>query len=150
MITEEKKVSDMRKMINEFKFIVEQIEKKDFTVINNVNVKIESSDEMDLELNDEEKQKITKLIDDFHVEVSDIVDFEDFIIYENSVKLSGSITQYKLKFMFSSGDDAGLFLNNIATIKMTPEVSETIEKLTNFTNKFNDVTEDLIRRRKEN
>jgi hypothetical protein len=144
------RVLEMRNMINKFKSIMEQEEKNEITVINNVDVKINSSDKMDLNLSDEEKNKITQLIDSFHSEVSNIVDFTDLVIYSNSTKLTGVIPQINVHFTFSSGDDEGLFLTNINTLKISPDIMEVIQKLMKFQEKYKDTTEFLIRNRKEN
>lgn len=151
MIISDPQTKKMREMLNHFASLIkEQNEKEQITTINSVDVKIMSTDDLDLELKDDEKNQITQLIDQFHQEVSNIVEFDSLLIYENSTKLSGVIPQLNIKFVFSSGDDEGLFLTNISTLKINQEISEMINKLMDFQEKYVEITENLIRNRKEN
>ncbi len=125
-------------------------EKKDFKVINNVEVVIQSTDPADTEISDEESGKISQLIDDFRSEVSEIVDFGKLIFYGESAKLDGVIGNIKLGFTLSTGDDEGLFLSNTSLLKMSDDVTQTIEKLKKFQYKFMSVINDLISARKQN
>lgn len=125
-------------------------EGEDIAVINNVEVEIRSEDNMDLKLNDEEKTLISKLIDDFKSEVSELVDFGKLLIYSNSVKLDGKITQKNIEFTLSTGDDNGVYLSNMSMLKIDDETMETLTKLKNFEEKFSGSINDLIVNRKDN
>jgi len=125
-------------------------EREDMTVINNVEVEINSEDSIDLTINDNEKALISKLIDDFKAEVSELVDFGKLQIYPNSVKLDGKITQNNIEFTLSTGDDNGVYLSNASMLKIDDETMETLRKLKNFEVKFSGSINDLIVNRKDN
>ena len=125
-------------------------QEKGFTVINNVQVYVDSADDMDLEINVEEKGKISQLIDDFHSEVSELAELNRLTIYADSAKLDGQITDVNLGFTLCTGDDSGLFLSNTAMIKMDENVMLTINKLKKFEYKFSSVINELIMARKQN
>ena len=125
-------------------------EKKDFIVINNVEVVISSSDEMDFQLSDEEKGKISQVIDDFRTEITEMVDFGKLQIYNNSAKLNGILNQYNINFVLSAGDDQGVFIGNSSLVKITREVLELLSKMENFGYKFNSTIDDVISNRKQN
>ena len=127
-------------------------EGSDFAVINNVDVKIHSEDPEDLNLANEEKGKISQLIDDFRKEVSNLVNFTDLNIYENSAKLTGTISDLNIGFSLSAGDDNGVYLNvnrSNAMLKIDATSLDIINKLTKFQSKYTSVINDLLVNRKE-
>jgi hypothetical protein len=121
----------------------------DLNVINNVEVKIHSDDQQDLTLKDEEKGKISQLIDDFRQEVSETVDFGSFDIYDNSGKLNGKLGNNGVDFVLSGGDDQGIYIT-ASMLKIDDDTLGTINKLRVFENKFMAIVNDLIINRKEN
>lgn len=125
-------------------------EGKDFTIINNVEVVLNSTDELDHELKDEEKTKISQLIDDFREEVSEIAEFGKLQIYPDSAKLDGNIGEENIGFMLSAGDDSGMFLTNSSMLRFNDENRDFINKLETFQVKFNDVLNEIIANRQQN
>lgn len=125
-------------------------EKSDFAVINNVEVAINSTDRADLQLTDEEKGKISQLIDDFRSEVSEIAEFGRLNIYSDSAKLDGNIKEVNLGFTISAGDDNGIFLSNSAMLQINDNSMGYIDKLKKFQIKFNDVMGEIIANRQQN
>ena len=126
-------------------------ENKDFTVINDVEVKIHSSDSADLEITDEEKTAISSLIDNFHQQVAEMVEFtEGFNITNEQVRLDGRITDKDISFVFIAGDDeAGVYVN-ADMLKLDQEVITTIQKLEKFNHTFSDSMNELVLNRKHN
>ena len=122
---------------------------EDINVINGVDVVIQSEDQMDLTLNDDEKNKISQLIDDFRSEISEVAEFDKLQIYSNSVKLSGSINGLSLDFTFSSGDDIGLYITS-SLLKIDDSSLVVINNLKTFENKFSDVFNSILSVRKGN
>lgn len=129
---------------------VSNTEDKDITVVNNVEIVMNSSDEMDLQLNDEEKGKVSQIIDDFRSEISELVDFGKLQIYNNSAKLDGILNQFNLNFVLSAGDDQGVFISNTSLLKITKEILEILSRLEDFSYKFHNTIGDLISNRKQN
>jgi len=59
-----------------------QDQKTEYIVVNNVEVKLHSSDQADLEISEEEKSGLSQLIDNFRTQVTEIAEFEEgFNIY---------------------------------------------------------------------
>lgn len=125
-------------------------EKGDFAVINNVEVVINSTDKADLTLQDEEKGKISQLIDDFRTEVSEIAEFGKLNIYDDSAKLDGNIKDVNLGFTISAGDDNGVFLSNTSMVQLNDNTMEFINKLKRYQAKFNNVMGEIIGNRQQN
>lgn len=125
-------------------------EKKDFTIVNNVEVRFNSTDSTDLQLKDDEKTKISGLIDAFRTEVSELTEFGKLNVYPDSVKLEGRIGNLNLDFMLSAGDDNGTYLSNTSLLKLTPEIMDMLNKLKKFEAKFTDEMNNLILTRRQN
>lgn len=123
---------------------------KNIENINGVDVYIDSTDEMDLEINQDEKSKISQLIDDFKKDVSELNEDMRITIQPNSFKLEGRIITNNLEFVFSAGTDSGLDITNTSMLKINDNVLETIKKLKLYLNKFNSVAEEILAYRNEN
>jgi sporulation protein YlmC with PRC-barrel domain len=119
-------------------------EQKDMAVINNVDIETHSEDPEDLMLQDEEKKKLSQLIDDFRVEVSEIAELDTLHIYPNSAVLNGIISDIGLNFSFTTGDDTGLYIGGSTLIKVEDELLITINKLKTFQLKFSNTINDLL------
>jgi len=118
-------------------------EKQDIAVINDVNIQIHSEDPEDLQLSDEEKGKISQLIDDFRTEVSETVDFGTFNIYPTSAKLDGRISDVGLDFQLSTGDDVGFYIKG-SMLKIDDTSLDIINKLKVFEAKYSNIINTLL------
>lgn len=124
--------------------------KDDILVINDVEVKLLSSDDADLKLTDEQKSTISSTIDNFRQQVSQTADLEPgFTVGVEQIRLDGYISDVDLNFVLISGNDSGLYLN-ADMLKVEDDVVETIDKLKKFEQQFSDGMEPLIRYRKNN
>lgn len=122
----------------------------DVTVINDVDVKLVSSDTVDLELTEEQKNIISGLIDSFREQVSQIAELKPgFTFNETQIRLDGSITDLDINFVFIVGDEGGLYLN-ADMLLIDNDVMTTITKLSKFELTFRDTIEPLLRERKTN
>lgn len=122
----------------------------DITVINNVDIKLVSSDTVDLELTEEQKNTISGLIDSFREQVSQIAELKPgFTFNETQIRLDGSITDLDINFVFIVGDEGGLYLN-ADMLLIDNDVMTTITKLSKFELTFRDTIEPLLRERKTN
>lgn len=122
----------------------------DVTVINDVDVKLVSSDTVDLELTEDQKNTISGLIDSFREQVSQIADLKPgFTFNETQIRLDGSITDLDINFVFIVGDEGGLYLN-ADMLLIDNDVMTTITKLSKFELTFRDTIEPLLRERKTN
>lgn len=122
----------------------------DITVINDVDIKLVSSDTVDLELTEEQKNTISGLIDSFREQVSQIAELKPgFTFNETQIRLDGSITDLDINFVFIVGDEGGLYLN-ADMLLIDNDVMTTITKLSKFELTFRDTIEPLLRERKTN
>ncbi len=148
----------IKKMLNTLRTISENTtasktlnEEKINTLVigNNVEVKIHSDDQQDLKIGDEEKNSLNQLIENFKTQVYELATFEEgFNIYQNSVRLDGSIDN-DLTFVFIAGQDRGLYIN-ANMLKLDNEMAQIIDKLSKFQHTFEDVVNELIETRKYN
>jgi hypothetical protein len=74
-------------------------------------------------------------MDEFVEEVSDLVDFETLNVYKNSVEWSGKLIDEDLEFIFTIGEDSGIYING-EMIKVDSEFLTMINKLQQFYQKF--------------
>lgn len=131
-------------------FINEQTvepEKDEVSNINDVDVRIISSDR-NFEIDDNDKNELSTLIDSFREQVSQIADLNPGItIKEDQIRLDGEYANYDLKFVYIGGLDSGVyFTTNMC--KLDSELMLFIDKLHKFEETFKDVIEPLIRERK--
>jgi hypothetical protein len=124
--------------------------KDDITVINDVDVKIISSDEMDMKISEEDKTSISGLIDNFKSQVSNLVDFEPGItITKEQIRLDGSITDQDINFVFIAGEENGVYIN-ADMLKLETDVIDMITKLEKFNETFSTTMNEIITKRKNN
>jgi hypothetical protein len=124
--------------------------KDDITVINDVDVKIISSDEMDMKISEEDKTSISGLIDNFKSQVSNLVDFEPGItITKEQIRLDGSITDQDVDFVFIAGEENGIYIN-ADMLKIETDIIDIITKLEKFNETFSTTMNNIITKRKNN
>lgn len=124
--------------------------KDDVDVINDVDVKILSSDNTDMKLTDQQKNAISGLIDSFREQVSQIANLEPGLtINMNQIRLDGSISDIDLNFVLITGEESGFYIN-ADMLKVEDEVLQAVGKLTKFQQIFEDTLNPLIRERSNN
>lgn len=128
----------------------EEEQNDDITVINDVDVKLVSTDESDMKLSDQQKGGISQIIDGFRQQVSQIVDFNPgFTITQNQIRLDGSITELDIDFVFIAGDESGIYVN-ADMLKLEQDTATMLEKLAKFEETFKTSMDPLITYRKNN
>jgi hypothetical protein len=124
--------------------------KNDIMVVNDVEIKMNSSDEADLTLQDSEKTAISQLIDNFKQQVSQITDFTPGItIAPDQIRLDGSLTDQDISFVFIAGKESGAYIN-ADMLKLEQDVANELEKLAKFQETFETAMNPLIQERKTN
>ncbi len=127
-----------------------QDQKTDYIVVNDVEVKLHSSDQADLEISEEEKSGLSQLIDNFRTQVTEIAEFEEgFNIYPQSIRLDGSIPDMDISFVYIAGDERGVYIN-ANMLELNQESVEMINKLDKFQHTYEDVVNQMIVTRKTN
>ena len=124
--------------------------KDNVTVINDVDVKILSSDDRDLELKEDQKNSISKLIDAFKTQVSQLVDFKPGItINQTQIRMDGTLSETSISFVFIAGDEAGVYIN-ADMLKLEQNVANDLTKLSKFGDTFKTELDPIITQRKTN
>lgn len=122
----------------------------DVMVINDVEVKLLSTDRDDMGMKDEQKNAISQLIDNFKQQVSQIVEFDPgMTINESQIRLDGTLTDDDLSFVFIAGNDSGLYINT-EMVKLEQETIQILDKLLKFNDTFKTAMEPLISQRSNN
>jgi hypothetical protein len=158
----DKKMLNMMRRLNEStasnKVLREQVEttqpeqnmKDDVLVVNDVDVKMNSTDDADMKLMDEQKNEISGLIDNFRQQVSQIVDFEPgFSIFPDQIRLDGTLTDEGIKFVFIAGKESGVYVM-ADMLKLEQNVANILEKLAKFNEVFKSSIEPIISQRNNN
>jgi hypothetical protein len=159
----DKKMLNMMRRLNEStasnKVLREQLEpqpepeqnmKDDVLVVNDVDVKINSTDDADMKLMDDQKNEISGIIDNFKQQVSQIVNFEPgFTLFPDQIRLDGSLTDEDIKFVFIAGKEGGVYVN-ADMLKLEQNVANTLEKLAKFNEVFKTAMEPIISQRNNN
>ena len=128
----------------------EQNMKDDVLVVNDVDVKMNSTDDADMKLMDEQKNEISGLIDNFRQQVSQIVDFEPgFSIFPDQIRLDGTLTDEGIKFVFIAGKESGVYVM-ADMLKLEQNVANILEKLAKFNEVFKSSIEPIISQRNNN
>lgn len=124
--------------------------KDEIDVINDVDVKILSTDNMDMKLTEEQKNAISGLVDSFRQQVSELANLEPgFTINMNQIRLDGSISNVDINFVLISGEEAGFYVN-ADMLKIETETVTMIDKLSKFQLVFEDTLNPIIRQRNNN
>lgn len=127
-----------------------QTDGDEVTVINDVDVKLVSTDSADLKLMEDQKTAISGLIDSFRNEVSQIADLKPGItMNETQIRLDGSITDIDINFVYIVGDEPGLYIN-ADMLNVNNEVLTELSKLLKFETTFKTSMEPMLRQRKTN
>lgn len=117
-------------------------------VINDVEVKLISTDKEDVALKEDEKNSISQLIDNFRQQVNQLADLDPgFTIEENQVRLDGSLSDLEINFVLIAGEDDGLYINS-DMLSIDDDTMEMLDKLVKFKPTFTSSMEPLVRTRK--
>jgi hypothetical protein len=96
---------------------------------------LHGKDRNDLDITSDEKLAFQETMDEFVEEVSDLVDFNTLNVYPNNVEWSGKLIDEDLDFIFTIGEDSGIYING-QMIKVDPEFMDTLNKLQKYYQKF--------------
>lgn len=151
-LTENRNIRGKYQIINEQEETQqpEQSMKDDVMVVNDVDIKMVSSDSADMKLMDDQKNEISGLIDNFRQQVSQIVSFEPgFSISPEQIRLDGQLTDDDVTFVFIAGKESGVYIN-AEMLKLEQNTANTLEKLAKFNETFKTSMEPLITQRNNN
>jgi hypothetical protein len=89
----------------------------------------------DLDITTDDKVAFQETMDEFVDEVSDLVDFNALNVYQNNVEWSGKVIDEDLEFIFTIGEDSGIYING-QMVKVDQDFLTMINKLQQFYQKF--------------
>jgi hypothetical protein len=137
-------------IVNRWSLVAEENLKNDIIVVNDVEIKMNSSDDADLILQDSQKTAISQLIDNFKQQVSQIADFNPGItMTPDQIRFDGTLTDQDISFVFIAGKDAGIYIN-AEMLKLEQDVANMLEKLVKFQETFQTSMDPLIKERNYN
>jgi hypothetical protein len=87
-------------------------------------------------------------MDEFIIEVSDLVDFRHLNVYSNNVEWSGKLIDYDIEFTYSIGEENGIYIQG-DMIKADEKFLELVTKLKTYYNKFESKWSKIIASRKK-
>lgn len=96
---------------------------------------LHGKDKSDLDITTDDKVAFQETMDEFVEEVSDLVDFNVLNVYENNVEWSGKVIDEDLEFIFTIGEDSGIYING-QMVKVDQDFLDMINKLQQFYQKF--------------
>jgi len=96
---------------------------------------LHGKDKSDLDITTDDKIAFQETMDEFVEEVSDLVDFNVLNVYENNVEWSGKVIDEDLEFIFTIGEDSGIYING-QMVKVDQDFLDMINKLQQFYQKF--------------
>lgn len=111
-------------------------------------INLHGKDKQDLELTTEEKIAFQETMDDFVEQVSDLADFGVLNVYPNNVEWSGKIIDKDIEFMYSIGENSGVYING-NMIKLDQDFLETINNLSSYYEQFKSKWAKIIASRKK-
>lgn len=96
---------------------------------------LHGKDKSDLDITTDDKVAFQETMDEFVEEVSDLVDFNVLNVYPNNVEWSGKVIDEDLEFIFTIGEDSGIYING-QMVKVDQDFLDMINKLQQFYQKF--------------
>ena len=121
--------------------------KKGYRISGGIMV-IHSKESKDLQLTTEDKKAFQETMDEFVVEVSELVDFNKLNLYENNVEWSGKITELDIEFFYTIGEKNGVYVNGTMT-KIDEEYLGFLVDLKKYYEKFKAKWSKIIASRKK-
>lgn len=89
----------------------------------------------DTDITTDDKTAFQETMDEFVAEVSDLVDFNVLNVYKNSVEWSGKLIDDDLEFIFTIGEESGIYING-QMVKVDQEFLDLVNKMQQFYQKF--------------
>lgn len=124
-------------------------QQSDEIIINDIRVVIDTTDQLNKKISDEERSEISGFIDSIYEGFTDLPTFSDIMIYEDGAKWAGRIESIGLDFLFETGNERGVFLTT-QMAELDDEFLNVISKLNSFKDSFITVFNNIIIGRREN
>lgn len=102
----------------------------------------------DLDITSDDKIAFQQTMEEFVDEVSDLADFNTLNVYPNNVEWSGKIIDEDIEFIFSIGEDSGIYIQG-DMIKVDQNFIDLVNKLQSFYEKFKSKWSKILAGRKK-
>lgn len=116
--------------------------------INNGLLVIHGKSNRDVEITTDEKIAFQQTMEEFTESVSDLVDFDVLNLYMNSVQWSGTVIDDDLDFIFTVGENGGIYIKG-DMVRVDEEFLSTINRLQQFYQKFKSKWSKVLANRKK-
>jgi hypothetical protein len=122
----------------------------DVDVINDVDVRLISDDNIDLQLSDEQRTEVSNLVDGFRSQVSQTANLEPgFTFTPKSIRMDGYIEEFDFKFHYIVGDGLGFYISG-NMVRFENEALTLLEKLITFYEQVSSSLDNMLRERQTN
>lgn len=74
-------------------------------------------------------EEVTEEQENFKKAVTNVVEFENFIIYDNSIEWRGKLVQFDIDWVFDTSDTSGVYMQTNTLLQLREDTLETIQKL---------------------
>ena len=128
--------------------IIRKSDKKKAYRVSGGIIVLHGTDKTDVQLTTDDKKAFQETMDEFVVEVSELVDFNKLNLYENNVEWSGKITELDVEFFYSIGENNGIYVNGTMT-KIDDDYLGFLVKLRKYYEKFKSKWSKVIAVRKK-
>ena len=116
--------------------------------INSGLLSIHGNTNRDVEITTDEKIAFQQTMDEFTESVADLVDFDILHLYTNSVEWSGKVIDDDLDFIFTVGENGGIYIKG-NMVRVDEEFLSTINRLQQFYQKFKSKWSRVLAKRKK-
>ena len=94
---------------------VKKSDKKQAYRVSGGIIVIHGKDEKELQLTTDDKKAFQESMDEFIVDVSELVDFGKLNLYKDNVEWNGKISEMDIEFFFTIKEKNGVYINGIMT-----------------------------------
>ena len=94
---------------------VKKSDKKQAYRVSGGIIVIHGKDEKELQLTTDDKRAFQESMDEFIVDVSELVDFGKLNLYKDNVEWNGKISEMDIEFFFTIKEKNGVYINGIMT-----------------------------------
>lgn len=109
---------------------------------------LHGKEQTEIKLTSDEKIAFQETMEEFVNEVSDLVEYKQLNVYENSVQWAGKLLEFNVDFMYVVGEENGVYMKG-DMITMTDNFMDVVEKLKNYYDKFKSKWSKIIASRKK-
>jgi hypothetical protein len=127
---------------------VKKSDKKQAYRVSGGLIVIHGKDEKELQLTTDDKKAFQESMDEFIIDVSELVDFGKLNLYKDNVEWNGKISEMDIEFFFTIKEKNGVYINGVMT-QIDEEYLGFLTSLKKFYEKFKSKWSKVIASRKK-